>query len=87
MENENASVLKFDLKKPLLIAKKSKGFLACGYINVETCNKTEEACAIVTGVNSYEDMLKASVVAVSNRAIELGIKVGDSGESALLKLA
>lgn len=84
---QNTENLRFDLKKPLLIVKAKQGFLACGYINVETCNVTEEACAIVKGVNSYEDMYKASVVAVSNKASELGIEIGDSGELALSKLA
>jgi uncharacterized protein YunC (DUF1805 family) len=84
---ESAEKLRFELKKPLLIVKEKNGFLACGYINVETCNATEEACAIVKGVNNYDDMFKASVVAVSKRAIDLGINVGDSGEAALRKLA
>jgi uncharacterized protein YunC (DUF1805 family) len=78
--------LRFELKRPLLVMKGSKGFLACGYINPETCNKTEEACAIVSGVNDFEDMKKASIVAVSKAAEALGIKVGDTGESALAKL-
>lgn len=78
--------LRFELKRPLLVMKAPKGFLACGYINHETCNKTEEACAIVSGVGDFEDMKKASIVAVSKLAIELGINVGDSGESALLKM-
>ena len=78
--------LRFELKRPLLVMKGSKGFLACGYINPETCNKTEEACAIVSGVNDFEDMKKASIVAVSKAAEALGIKVGDTGESALATL-
>lgn len=84
---ENVEKLRFELKKPLLIVKAKKGFLACGYINPETCNKTDEACAIVTGVNSYDDMYKASVVAVSKKAAELGINVGDSGESVVQKMS
>lgn len=51
MQDQN---LHFQLKKPLLIMTEEKGFLACGYINVETCNKTGEACAIVTGVSNYD---------------------------------
>ena len=77
--------LRFELKRPLLVMKGSKGFLACGYINPETCNKTEEACAIVWGVNDFEDMKKAPIVAVSKAAEAMGIKVGDTGESALAK--
>ena len=56
------------LQLPLLIIKGSKGFLACGYINVETCNKTGEACAIVTGVKTHDEMLNAEVKAVSAAA-------------------
>jgi uncharacterized protein YunC (DUF1805 family) len=84
---ENAEKLRFELKKPLLIVKQPNGFLACGYINPETCDATGEACAIVKGVNSYEDMDKASVVAISKRAGELGVKVGDTGKVALEKMA
>jgi uncharacterized protein YunC (DUF1805 family) len=63
-----------------------KGILGCGYINVETCNKTGEVCAIVTGVNTFDDMRKAKVVATSNKAVELGIQVGESGQDALNKM-
>lgn len=82
----NYETLRFELKRPLLLMKAPKGVLACGYINPETCNKTEEACAIVTGVSNFDEMMKASIVAVSKQAIALGIDVGDTGESALLKM-
>lgn len=78
--------LRFELAKPLLIIKEAKGLLACGYINVETCNATGEACAIVRGVNDYDDMLAAKVVAVSESGLSLGIEVGETGESALAKM-
>lgn len=82
----NIETLRFELKRPLLVMKAPKGFLACGYINPETCNKTEEACAIVSGVSDFEDMKKAKIVAVSSLAIQLGINIGDTGESALMKM-
>lgn len=84
---ESIEKLVFKLKKPLLIQKVRNGFLACGYINVETCNVTEEACAIVKGVNSFEDMDKAQVVAVSNKAKEFGVNLGDTGADALKKMS
>jgi uncharacterized protein YunC (DUF1805 family) len=77
--------LHFDLLKPLLIIKEKNGFLACAYINPVTCNKTGEACAIVSGVNSYDDMKKAKIIAVSESAEKLGVKVGDPGQRALEK--
>jgi uncharacterized protein YunC (DUF1805 family) len=68
---------------PLLVIKGSKGFLGCGYINIETCNKISEACAIVTGVKTHDEMLPAEVKAVSNEAEKLGVRVGMKGEEAL----
>lgn len=69
------------LEAPLLIVKGSLGFLGCGYINTDSC--IDEACAIVSRVNTHDDMLKASVKAVSKDATELGIKVGMTGAEAM----
>ena len=79
--------IRIELKRPLLIIKARTGFLACGYINHETCNKTGEACCIVTGVDTYDDMYQSQIVAVSQKALELGIEIGESGESALVKMS
>ena len=72
---------KISLEAPLLLVKASLGFLGCGYINTDSC--IDEACAIVSGVNTHDDMLKASVKAVSKDATELGIKVGMTGAEAM----
>ena len=72
---------KISLEAPLLIVKGSLGFLGCGYINTDSC--IDEACAIVSGVNTHDDMLKALVKAVSKDATELGIKVGMTGAEAM----
>ena len=72
---------KISLEAPLLIVKGSLGFLGCGYINVDAC--ADEACAIVSGVNTHNDMLKASVKTVSKDATKLGIKVGMTGAEAI----
>ena len=71
------------LKLPLLIINGSKGFLACSYINVEACNKIGEACAIVTGVKTHDDMLSAEIKTVSNKAEKLGLRIGMKGLEAL----
>jgi len=84
MQDQN---LHFQLKKPLLIMTEEKGFLACGYINVETCNKTGEACAIVTGVSNYDEMKAAKIVTASEAAIALGIGPGMTGAAALAILS
>lgn len=74
---------KIELKLPLMTIQGAKGLLACGYVNVSTCDKTGEACAIVTGVGDYEQMLGKPVVAVSKAASKLGVVLGMSGEQAL----
>lgn len=77
---------RIDLKRPLLVLRGSRGLLACGYLNVETFNKTGEAGAIVTGVNDFEDMLRAKVAAVSNAASSAGVTPGMTGLEAIEKL-
>ncbi len=72
---------KISLEAPLLIVKGSLGFLGCGYINVDSC--IDEACAVVSGVNTHDDMLKATIKAVSKDATKLGIKVGMTGAEAM----
>jgi len=84
-EYMEATMIRYELDKPLLIIKEKKGILACAYINVETCNKTNEACAIVSGVSNYEDMMSAKIIAVSNEALNLGVNVGDTGMSAITR--
>jgi uncharacterized protein YunC (DUF1805 family) len=83
MDWEGLTKEHIQLGLPLLIIKGAKGFLGCGYVNIETCNKTGEACAIVTGVMTHDAMLAAEVTAVSTEAAKLGVRVGMKGEEAL----
>ena len=83
MNLEQFSLEQIDLKLPLLIIKGKKGFLACGYIDIETCNKTGEAAAIVSGVKTHEDRLTKEVIKASNEAKKLGIQIGMNGKEVL----
>lgn len=74
-------------KAPLLILKGSRGFLACGYINIATAERLNDAGAIVRGVKTYHDMLEAKVQEVSSEADKIGVKVGMTGREALALLA
>ena len=69
------------LEAPLLIVKAPKGFIGCGYINVNAC--LDEACATVNEANTHDEMLTATISAVSKDAEKLGIKVGMSGAEAI----
>jgi uncharacterized protein YunC (DUF1805 family) len=71
----------------IILIKGKHGFLGCGYFNVETANKLQEAIAIVAGVQTFDDMLNATVVNVSAAAEKNGIVKGMSGRDALLKMA
>ena len=70
----------------VLLIQADQGFLGCGYFSLDTANKLGEAVAIVRGVRSFDDMLVAEVQAVSDRAGELGIEIGDTGKEAIRKL-
>ena len=62
------------------------GLLGCGYISPETAAKVGDALAIVSGVSCYDDMLQASVKAVSPAAEALGVRPGMTGRDALSKM-
>ena len=70
----------------ILVIRAAHGLLGCGYISVDTAAKVGDALAVVSGVSDYEDMLQASVKAVSPAAEALGVRPGMSGRDALLKM-
>lgn len=70
-------------KANLVLVKGDKGFVMCGYLNVEVAEKMGEAAAVVRGVKTVDDLLKAKVVAATTAAQSKGIEVGMSGKEAL----
>ena len=87
MNLESYETFHVALKSPLLVIKAPKGVMGCGYLNIETFNRTGEAAVIVRGVNTHEDMLKVKVVAASEAARALGIEPGITGADALQKMS
>jgi len=79
MNSTGLELYRIDLKTPLLIMRGGRGLLASGYLDVDTFNLTGEAAAIVEGVNSFDDMLAARVVAVSHAAVRLGMGINMTG--------
>ncbi len=59
---------------PLLLIKGSKGFAMCGYLNPSTAEKLGDIAVMVSGVNTFEDMLNAKIKWASPKAKELGIE-------------
>jgi uncharacterized protein YunC (DUF1805 family) len=71
----------------VLVIQAPKGLLGCKYISVERANQMLDCVAIVQNVETLEDMLTAKVCAVSNVAQKMGIKVGMTGEEAIMKMS
>jgi uncharacterized protein YunC (DUF1805 family) len=87
LKNGCALGLRFEMQKyPLLVIRTEKGFLMCGYLNINAAETLEDTAAKVKGVQSFEDMLNASVVEVTKLARELGIELGMTGREALEKM-
>lgn len=53
-----------------------RGYIMCGYLNLDVAEKFGDCACIVRGVKSVDDMLNSSVVEVTSKAGELGIFVG-----------
>jgi len=61
---------------PLLLIQAKKGYVMCGYLNMNTANKLGDIAGKVTGVKTLDEMLNADVIEVSENATLLGLKQG-----------
>ena len=77
--------LRVDLPEspPLLVIIGEKGFIMCGFLNIDVAERLGVAAATVSGVKSFDDVLKAEVRAATSKAEVLGVKRGMSGYEAL----
>jgi uncharacterized protein YunC (DUF1805 family) len=71
---------------PLLLITCEKGFVMCGFLNVEAAEKLGVAAAVVSGVKTFEDVLNGQVKAVTSKAKNFGAEVGMKGSEALKQL-
>ena len=84
LKNGSALGIKIEMKTaPLLLIKTSKGFVMCGYLNIEAAEKMNDTAAKVSGVKTFDDVLNAKVNALTTNAKALGIKEGMTGREAL----
>ena len=68
---------------PLLLVVAERGFVMCGFLNVDVAERLGVAAVMVSGVKSFEDILNAKVKATTSRVKKLGIEVGMKGAKAL----
>jgi uncharacterized protein YunC (DUF1805 family) len=71
---------------PLVMIIGSRGFVCCGFLNIEAAEKLNVAAAIVSGVKNFDDVLNAQIKAATSKAQNLGVKVGEKGKDALKHL-
>jgi len=68
---------------PLLLITSEKGFVMCGFLNVESAEKLGVAAAVISGVKTFEDVLNGQVKAATTKAKSLGVEIGMKGIDAL----
>jgi len=73
-------------KAPLIILQAKKGYIMCGYLNMNTANKLGDIAGKVTGVKTFDDVLKATVIEVSENAKKEGLKEGINAQDFLKSL-
>lgn len=61
---------------PLILIKAKKGYVMCGYLNMNAANKMGDIAGRVTGVKSFDDVLNADIVEVSENAKKISLKEG-----------
>ena len=84
IKNREIPALCLDLGNArLILAAAPRGYVMCGYLNMQTAEKLGDIACIVTGVKTIEELLAKPVVALSERAKGIGIECGMSGASAL----
>jgi uncharacterized protein YunC (DUF1805 family) len=82
--NKTVTGLRWEMQNaPLLLIRARRGFVMCGYLNIETADDLGDAAAVVRGVSSFDDILTAPLQAVTGTARKLGIREGMTGREAL----
>lgn len=71
----------------MLILLGKRGFVMCGYLNLEVAERLGAAAAIVTGVNTFEDVLNARIKATTSKGDALGLKPGSVVRETIANIA
>jgi uncharacterized protein YunC (DUF1805 family) len=68
---------------PLVAIIGNAGFVMCGFLNIEAAERLNVTAAMVSGVKTFEDVLRAEIKAATSKAKMRGINVGMKGEEAI----
>jgi uncharacterized protein YunC (DUF1805 family) len=86
VDGKSCMGLRVDLPEspaPLLLVIAEKGFVMCGFLNVEAAERIGVSAAMVSGVKTFDDVLSAPIKAVTSKARSLGVQEEMKGEDAL----
>jgi len=87
LDKGQAEGFRIDLDNaPLILVKAKRGYVMCGYLNINAANKLGDIAGRVTGVKSFEDVLNAEILEISDNAKKIGLTVGMKGKEFLNKL-
>lgn len=87
LETGIALGLKFEMQNaPLLVIKADKGFVMCGYLDIDMANTLGDVAVRVRGVNTFEDVLDAQVVGITQAAADIGIDIKMNARDALERM-
>lgn len=80
--------LKVDLPNspPLVAVVAEKGFVMCGFLDMEAAEKLDVVGVMVSGVKTVDEMLSAEVTAATSKAKLKGIRRGMKGREAVTLL-
>lgn len=63
----------------MLVLVAPKGYIMCGYLNLEAASKFGDAACVISG-SDFQELLKNPVKAVTPEGEKMGIKNGMTGE-------
>ncbi|MCM8813108.1 MAG: YunC family protein [Candidatus Omnitrophica bacterium] len=69
----------------LVYAVAPRGFIMCGYLDIQTADKFNDAACVVSGVATIDELLARPVVRLTRAAEQRGVTTGMSGREALEK--
>lgn len=69
----------------MILIQCKKGYLMCGYLNMEAAEKFGDAAVLVSGAD-FEEVLSNKIKGATSRAKELGVTDGMSGSEAAMIL-
>ncbi|MEM4395976.1 MAG: DUF1805 domain-containing protein, partial [Thermoplasmata archaeon] len=87
LKNETFLGIKIDMgNAPLILIKGKKGFIMCGYLNIEASSTLGDIAGKIKGVKDFKDMLESKVVEVTEKAKKFGLNPGITGKEFLERL-